>query len=130
MSITLISAGLMGLLLFVLSANVIRWRVRTRTSLGDGGDVNLMAAIRAQANLTEYAPLLLILIGLLDYSGVQPFALLSIAVLAVVGRYLHGWGIAQGGDNPNPARRIGMLMTFTALVAGSVAALLKGYGVL
>ena len=37
MPITTISAGFIGILLLILSANVTKWRGRTKTSVGDGG---------------------------------------------------------------------------------------------
>lgn len=129
MPITTISAGFIGILLLILSANVTKWRGRTKTSVGDGGNSDLLCAIRAQGNLVEYVPVLLILIGLMEYGHVSKYIVLAVAIMTVVGRYLHGWGLTRG-QTPNMSRFVGTLLTFIALLVGSVAALLKGYGVI
>ena len=46
-----------ALLLLALAANVSRHRVRSRVSLGDGADQQLMIAIRAHSNGIEQVPI-------------------------------------------------------------------------
>jgi len=127
MPITTISAGFIGILLLILSVNVVKWRGRTKTSLGDGGSSELLCAIRAQANLVEYAPVLLILIAVLEYQRANSYLVLAVAGMTVAGRYLHGWGLSSG-PGESKGRFIGTLLTFIALLVGSVGALLSGYG--
>ncbi|TNE62273.1 MAG: hypothetical protein EP335_13320, partial [Alphaproteobacteria bacterium] len=71
MTITLITASFIGLLLIYLSYNVTKHRTRAKVSIGDGGDQDLLHAIRAQANLAEYAPIALILLGLLETADIS-----------------------------------------------------------
>ena len=62
MPVFFVCAGLLGLLVVVLTVNVGLMRGRKKIYLGDGGDPEMLAAIRAHANLIEFAPLCLLLI--------------------------------------------------------------------
>ncbi|HYX04814.1 MAG TPA: MAPEG family protein, partial [Reyranella sp.] len=62
MPVFFVCAGLLGLLAVVLTINVGRLRGQKKINLGDGGDPEMLAAIRAHANLIELAPLCLLLI--------------------------------------------------------------------
>lgn len=129
MTITLISASFLGLLLVYLSYNVSKNRLRTKVDMGTGDDDGLMAASRAQGNLIEYAPMGLILIGLLEYSRVSWYLVMAVAVALVVGRYMHGLTFGKF-EGKNPFRFYGTLLTWLSLLVASIAGLLKGYGVL
>ncbi len=126
MPITLISTSFIGLLLIYLSYGVAKNRQRTKTSVGDGGDEALHHAIRAQANLIEYAPIALFLIGLLETAGTNQWLLLGLAVFFVVGRYMHGltFGKIEG---TNPYRVLGTIFTWLVILIASITGLLKGY---
>lgn len=129
MTITLISASFLGLLLVYLSFNVSMNRQRAKVDLGTGDDAGLLAASRAQGNLTEYGPMGLILIGLLENARVSWYLVLGIAVAFVVGRYMHGLTLGKF-EGKNPFRFYGTLLTWISLLVASIAGLLKGYGVL
>jgi uncharacterized membrane protein YecN with MAPEG domain len=62
--ITALVAAILGILGSVLTANVIRNRLRTGTGVDDGGIPGLARAIRAHCNFTEQTPLTLLLLGL------------------------------------------------------------------
>ena len=66
--VTPLYAGLLGLMLLVLSALVSRQRLRHKVSIGDGDVPSVRAAMRVQANFVEYVPLALILLVLLELS--------------------------------------------------------------
>ena len=92
MKLLFVSIGLLGLLAVALTMNVVRLRRKKRISLGDGGDKETLAAIRAHANFMEFVPLGLILILTVMnlYSG--PIAGILAAAL-VVCRLLHAGGM-------------------------------------
>jgi uncharacterized membrane protein YecN with MAPEG domain len=69
--ISSIYAGILALLIVWLSLNVIKLRRSKKVILGDGGETDLHYAIRAQGNATEYIPISLILLVLLELSGVN-----------------------------------------------------------
>ena len=66
MAVFFICAGLIGVLAVLLTLHVGRMRTRKKISLGDGGDPEMVAAIRAHGNLIEFAPLCLLIIWLLN----------------------------------------------------------------
>jgi uncharacterized membrane protein YecN with MAPEG domain len=123
MPVTMIAAGILGLVYFVLSANVVAARVRTKTMLGDGGDARMEVAIRAHGNFMEYVPLLLMLIGALEFTGGPHWLVLGLAVVLVVARVMHPFGLLRPA--PNVMRAGGALLTFSVLLVASVALLVR-----
>jgi uncharacterized membrane protein YecN with MAPEG domain len=122
MPVFFVCAGLIGLLVALLSVHVGRVRGRKKISLGDGGDPEMIAAIRAHANLVEYAPLCLLLIyAAADFHGFWMTAILS-AVL-VLARFCHAGGML--GVVP-AGRFIGTTGTVTVLVVVSVSLVISG----
>ncbi|MEM9278908.1 MAG: MAPEG family protein, partial [Pseudomonadota bacterium] len=83
--VTTIAATVLGVWLVILSLRVISQRRTASVSLGDGGDENLSRRIRAQANLSEYAPTGLILLLLAELQGTQLWWLVICASLLVLG---------------------------------------------
>jgi len=125
MPITIISASLLGLLLVYLSYDVTTHRRRSRTSLGDGNDAGLIAAIRAQGNLTEYAPVGLILIGLLEQSSANILLVSGLAAALVISRYMHGLTLGKA-NGPNIYRIISTSLTLLMLLIASITGLIDG----
>ena len=116
--ITPLYAGLLGLLLLVLSYNVSRRRVGSKVSLGDGGVPALQRAIRAQANLTEYAPLALILLAAVEAQGFSTAVIHALGVMLVVARGLHGYGLSRNAGASAP-RAIGAMLTWLMILLAS-----------
>ena len=69
--ITALYAGLLGLLSIVLAVQTGQIRGSTGITLGDGGNDELILAMRRHANFVEFVPIALILIGLLELNGVS-----------------------------------------------------------
>ena len=88
-------AALLGLLLIVLSVNVVRARRRYRVSLGVGTEEGMQQAVRVQANFSEYVPLAVILLILAELSGLPDAAVHAAGILLVTSRVLHAWGLAH-----------------------------------
>lgn len=115
-------AGLIGLLAVILTANISRLRRQKKINMGDAGDREMLVAVRAHANLIEFAPLCLLLIYFAsDFYGFRVVAGLSVALL--VSRVLHAGGmlglIPQG-------RFLGALGTTLVLLASSVLTIMVG----
>ena len=122
MTVFLICAGILGLLATVLTVNVGRMRGKKRIFLGDGGDTEMLAAIRAHGNLIEFAPLCLFLIYLLHGPyGNRMTAIL--AVLLVIGRLAHAGGML--GYVPK-GRLVGAMLTAIVLGVASVMLIVAG----
>ncbi len=116
--LTLLFAGLCALLQCALTALVIRRRVQTGVNLMDGGDDPLLRRIRAHGNLTETAPIALILIALLELRGLEPTWLWALGGCLVLGRVFHAAGLLIGGARP--IQLVGVVLTLTALSFGGV----------
>ncbi len=91
--ITSLTAGALTLLLLVLTVLVSKQRGKVKVSLGDGGDKTLLKRIRAFGNFTEYAPIGLILLALIEYNGVSAMIVWTLALLLLGGRLLHALGM-------------------------------------
>lgn len=63
LSVTMITAGLLGLIVLFLSGYVVAGRVKFKINSGDGGNDEMRQRVRAQANFVEYVP-----IGLMEVS--------------------------------------------------------------
>ncbi|HYX03833.1 MAG TPA: MAPEG family protein [Reyranella sp.] len=123
MPVFFVCAGLLGLLAAVLTINVGRLRGQKKINLGDGGDPEMLAAIRAHANLIELAPLCLLLIYMAsDFYGFWTTAILSIVLL--VARVLHAGGML--GVIPQ-GRFLGASGTTLVLVAVSALLVVAGF---
>lgn len=122
--ITSFYAAFFGLLLFALSVLVIRARVTCRISIGLGEDIRMLRASRAQGNFVEYAPMILILLGLLELAGTGPFLLHALGGLALAGRVAHAMGISREPENLK-LRQLGMALTFTVLGLAPLLLLLR-----
>ena len=122
MAVFFICAGLIGVLAVLLTLHVGRIRTRKKISLGDGGDPEMIAAIRAHGNLIEFAPLCLFIIWLLN----GPFGHRTIAVMGIillVSRVLHAGGML--GLIPM-GRTAGAVGTTVLLAVASVMLVLGG----
>jgi len=92
MPVFFVCAGLLGLLAVSLTASVGQLRTKKKIFLGDGGDPDMLAAIRAHGNFMEFVPLCLLLIYVVsDFYGFWTVAILSLALL--VSRVLHAGGM-------------------------------------
>jgi len=108
-----IYAGISALLIVWLSLNVIKLRRAKKVILGDGGETNLQYAIRAQGNATEYIPIALILLILLELTGINIWLVHLGGISIIAGRLLH----AKGLLNKNLQYRIlGMQITIFTLI--------------
>ena len=82
MPVFFVCAGLLGLLAVSLTVSVGRLRMQKKIYLGDGGDPEMLSAIRAHGNFMEYVPLCLALIYFAsDYYGYWPVAVASLVLL-------------------------------------------------
>jgi uncharacterized membrane protein YecN with MAPEG domain len=120
--VTAFYAALTGLLCVVLSILVIRERMRTRISIGDGGDSKLTRLTRVFGNFAEYAALALVLFALVEICGGSRWLVHALGAAFVIGRLAHAFGLA-GTLAVNPGRSIGVVLTNLSLLVASVTLL-------
>ncbi|WP_299023904.1 MAPEG family protein [uncultured Sulfitobacter sp.] len=120
LDITAFYAGLLTLLLLALTARVIVYRRTNKLSLGDTGDSILLQRMRAQANLTEYAPLGLILMALAELQGAPAAAVHLMGAVLLAGRLMHAIGFSRR-PQIMPLRVGGMVLTLSMLLVSALA---------
>lgn len=120
---TLATAGMLGLVYLILSVRVIQGRYRHRVALGDAGNPELAALIRAHGNFAEYVPLLLVLMALVEVSGGPLVPLAGCGAALVAARVAHAVGMAIPRV-PNPWRAVGTVLTLLLLPVLSLWSLL------
>lgn len=123
--VTALYAALLALLLSILSIRVIGLRGNPAFAFiaqGRGDDELLQRAIRAQGNLTEYLPTMLILLYFLETSGLSTGLLHALAGAFLIGRVMHG--VCMGFMRSSmPLRVGGTALTLLPLMAAAVALL-------
>jgi len=110
--IALTSAGAAALVNFWHSWRVAQIRDAENIWVGDGGNPRLIARMRAQLNFAEYAPVVLILIGLIEAAKGTHLWLWIVAALFIAGRVLHGFGM----DGWRFGRTAGMVATGPVMI--------------
>lgn len=118
-AITALCAGLLGIISFVLSFHVGSYRGKTKISLSHGDNQEMLVRMRKHGNFTEYVPLALVLLGLLEMSGgAGSTAIWVLGGMLVVGRITHPIGLVA--DNiGHPMRAIGAMLTMIMTVTCS-----------
>jgi uncharacterized membrane protein YecN with MAPEG domain len=116
---TLIYAGLLGLLLIVLSFNVMQNWVRV-TGKGQETDRDMRRAERVLSSFVEYVPLALIMLTLIELRGAPVVILHGLGTMLLVARVMHAYG---SNDLPGAGmfRFIGAQLTFLMLTITSLA---------
>lgn len=92
-TVTLFYGSLIALLVGGLGLRVSLLRTRKNTYIGGSPDSELLRAIRAHGNATEYAPLQLLLLLALEVAGGQSPMLHVFGGTIVLVRLLHAAGV-------------------------------------
>jgi uncharacterized membrane protein YecN with MAPEG domain len=123
--ITLTIAAAAALINIWLGSRVSRLRFSDKVSIGDGGNTRLTSRMRAHANFVEYTPFFLILLALMELSVGSPTWLWGAAILFILGRLAHPFGMDRPA--PNPLRVVGILLTWLVLLGLALYALAIPY---
>ena len=121
--ITFLYAGLLGLMYLALSVWVIKKRVKHKVSIGDNGNNDLLTAVRAHGNFSEFVPIILILMALVESAELSGIIVHTIGLFLIIGRVFHFAGLTSG-TGVNMYRQVGMALTFLALLMGSFISIL------
>ncbi len=130
--ITSLYVAILGLVLIALSIHVIRGRRKFRASFGDNDNLEMRRRIRAQANLTEYGPIFLILLGYAEQARLHSWALHGFGIVFLLGRMMHAYSLLSAEQyegnslTTNPVWRIrGMIFTFATIGLLAITLLLQ-----
>ncbi|WP_417685054.1 MAPEG family protein [Pseudidiomarina gelatinasegens] len=113
--ISMLYAGLLTLLYFALSVNIIRLRWRDRVGLGTGDSQDLKVAVRIHGNFAEYVPLSLLLLVVMELQGAAVDLLYGLGAALFVARICHALGLTMS-VGPSWARTVGVMGTFSVLL--------------
>ncbi len=109
--VTLTIAAAAAVVNLWLAFRIVPMRVKGNVLIGDNGDALLQGRMRAHANFTEYAPFILILIGLIELAGGSTTWLWIAGAVFVIARVAHAFGM----DRPTSS------MTFQVVPSGGRA---------
>lgn len=104
-------AGLNLLILGLLSLPIGLNRNKKKISLGDGGDSQMNALIRAHGNAAEWIPGALIGLTLLAMTGMGTLVIHVLGLLFTLARATHAYAFLSG-QTTGPGRVFGAGMTF------------------
>ncbi len=110
--VALATTGAAALLNLWLGWRVGQIRIAEKISIGDGGNLRLIARMRAQLNFAEYAPVVLILIALVELACGSAAWLWAVSALFIIGRILHAFGM----DGWSLGRSIGVYSTMLLML--------------
>lgn len=109
--VTLVTAGGAALIALWLGLRAGRARLGAKVNIGDGGNAALIARMRAQSNYVEYAPFIVILIALIEYTSGTSLWLWIASALFLIARVAHAFGM----DGVKYCRTFGIAVTFALL---------------
>jgi uncharacterized membrane protein YecN with MAPEG domain len=126
-SITAAYLGILGLLYVVLGLQVSRLRQGNQVLFGDGGNIKLRSAIRAHANFSEYVPITVLMVGLLEMSGMPALWVHLLMAALLVARLAHPLGMYVGPRSLQfqICRVGGILLTLLVLIVSAVLLLVR-----
>lgn len=121
--VTSVIAALLAIIMFPLALQISLRRVAigkaagdvSKAVFGDQGNPGLRNAIRAFGNFTEYTPVCLVLLALMELQGASPLLLWWVGGCFVAGRLVHGVAMSLIPNVPAP-RALAMLTTYAAML--------------
>jgi uncharacterized membrane protein YecN with MAPEG domain len=124
-SITAAYLAILGLLYTLLSLQVSRLRRGNLVAFGDGDNIRLRSAIRAHANFAEYVPIIVLMVAMLEMSGMPAISVHLLMGALLVARLLHPLGMYAGPRSWQfrVGRFGGIVMTYLVLGAAALLGL-------
>ncbi len=122
--ITGIYAGICGLLLVALYVRISQRRLTTKIGVGSGGDAELEQRVRAHGNLVEAAPFALILLYLIEQTGLGSMYVHALGALFIAARLAHAQGMSTTTGR-STGRFYGSLGTVILLVVMSILLIVR-----
>lgn len=115
-------ASILALFQIILMLRVGLYRLNSNIGIGSGGNDTLERRIRVHGNLIENAPIFLILLGLLEISGMGQGAIAGLGLAFFLARISHAYALSKT-SGPHPLRAVGAMGTTLSIVGTSSALL-------
>ena len=125
MPISLTIAGAAAILHVWLSLRVSRLRGPLTVGVGDGGNEVIQRRMRAHANFAENVPIFLILLVLLEFGTGGDLWLWGAAILFILARIAHAFGMDRPGANL--LRVAGIAISWLVLLGLGIYAIALAY---
>lgn len=93
--VSLYYVATLGLLLVILTYNVLNHRVRVMTAPGGQEDDKSLRVTRVHANFTEYVPTGIGLLILIEWAGAPAIMIHFAGTVLTAARYLHAYGYTR-----------------------------------
>ena len=125
--VTSFYAALLALVFMAISFWISAGRSKYQIHVGDGGNANLLARMRAQANFVEYVPLILILVLLLEGRRTSIYIIHILLLALLISRILHPFGMVAPPKSARQAlcRGVGAGVTWLVLIAAALLLLFR-----
>lgn len=115
--VTAFVTAVCALMLLITAIDTVRQRMRLSAAFGDGGDAKLISASRSHANLAEHAPIVILMLGVLELAHASPLGLMALAGLFLAARVLHIIGLYAPIDSKPPLpRSLGVIGTWLTML--------------
>ncbi len=124
--ITLSSVAAAALINIWLSIRCGQVRTAQKVSVGDGGNEDLIRRMRAHANFSENAPIVLVMIAALEFAHSGSTTLAAVAGVFMLGRVAHGLGM--DGGSFGMGRTIGTVVTLLTQLGLAIWAIMTVLG--
>ncbi|MEM6536011.1 MAG: MAPEG family protein [Pseudomonadota bacterium] len=127
LNVPLYSAYLAAFLLAlqtILAALVGGYRGRNRKGVGHADDIVLERAVRRHANMTEYAPIFLIVLVVYELLAGQTISVLWLSLLFALSRIIHVIGFSSSAGSHLVAAKGGRAVFVLARILGAGMTLL------
>ncbi|MFZ4713150.1 MAG: MAPEG family protein [Bacteriovoracaceae bacterium] len=119
MKIIPLYASLLAFLFVYLSIKTIKLRRKLKISVGDGGNEEMLRAMRVHSNYAEYTPLAILLFSLMELQGAASYFLHALGLAFLIGRCSHAFGMKSINEDFR-FRVSGMILTFSSLIISSL----------
>ena len=126
LAVTPVYAAVLAVFYIAMSFYVIVTRARTDVLLGDGGNIDLLVAIRRHGNMAEYMPFAILMMALGELMGLGAIWLHVSGLALIGGRLIHPFGVAKA-NSILAARVAGVLATFAAMLIPGAYILLASF---
>jgi uncharacterized membrane protein YecN with MAPEG domain len=99
LNITPYYAAVLALLFIILSVRTIKSRREHKVAIGDGGEKSILRTSRVHANFSEYVPLTLLLIAMLEIQSYSHLIIHGLCIALLAARIAHAYGVSQTNEN-------------------------------
>ena len=119
MTISALYTSVLAIIFVFLSIRTLRLRRRLKIAIGDGGNEQMLRAMRVHSNFAEYVPIALIALLMVESSGAPHLSVHFLGGVLLLGLISDAYGVSNLRENFF-YRVAGMSLTFISIVSSSI----------